>query len=331
MDETEEVKASSLANRGNFVDNYNEDDSSDMESEGSFVVGENIDCRDTVNKWLNAEIISQIQNLIKVHYTSWSKKFDEWIALPSDRVLKQWKRGRQIQVNNRIDVLHATGVWFEALVQKINGDLVFIHYVGYLPKYDECVDLKSERVAEVGTHSSGFGSAKIQKLKDQFQSKHSELIKAIQEKEQKFAKILESNRFTIYSVGIDGNCLFRAVSDQIYGVETFHQNIRRICVEYILLQKDFFEKYTMGGPNNFAKYIAKKRVSGVWGEDVEIQALSEIYDRPIDIYVYSDQPLRKFNEFRRNQALPISLSYHGQSHFNSLRKIGQDAYQTRWG
>jgi hypothetical protein len=33
---------------------------------------------------------------IRVHYTGWSQKFDEWIDKKSDRILKQWKKGKPI-------------------------------------------------------------------------------------------------------------------------------------------------------------------------------------------------------------------------------------------
>lgn len=31
----------------------------------------------------------------------------------------------------------------------------------------------------------------------------------------------------------DGNCLFRSVSDQLYGDEKYHGEIRKLCMDYI--------------------------------------------------------------------------------------------------
>ena len=39
--------------------------------------------------------------------------------------------------------------------------------------------------------------------------------------------------FKIIQVQGDGNCLFRAISLQIYGDETFHNQIRGNCANYI--------------------------------------------------------------------------------------------------
>ena len=66
-------------------------------------------------------------------------------------------------------------------------------------------------------------------------------------------------------------------------------------------------------------------MNGVWGDDVELQALSEIYERPIEIYAYRAEPMRTFHE--EDQAIggaslgprnPIRLSYHGNEHYNSI-------------
>ncbi len=44
------------------------------------------------------------------------------------------------------------------------------------------------------------------------------------------------------------------------------------------------------------QYIAKKMADGEWGDDIEIQALSEVYQKPIEIYAYSIQPMKTFHE-----------------------------------
>lgn len=64
--------------------------------------------------------------------------------------------------------------------------------------------------------------------------------------------------------------------------------------------------------------MENKKKDGVWGDDVEIQALSEIYNRPIEIYVYSCKPIRTFHESSFDGYDPIRLSYHGKSHYNSV-------------
>ena len=76
-----------------------------------------------------------------------------------------------------------------------------------------------------------------------------------------------------------------------------------------------------------------KRTNGVWGDDIELQAMSEMYNRPIQIYLNSNTAMKTFHEtnegFKRiteddNQngekrsIFPIRISYHGKAHYNSI-------------
>ena len=45
-----------------------------------------------------------------------------------------------------------------------------------------------------------------------------------------------------------------------------------------------------------SNYLSRKRQDGEWGDDVELEAMSEIYGRPIEIYAYRNVPLRTFHE-----------------------------------
>ena len=118
----------------------------------------------------------------------------------------------------------------------------------------------------------------------------------------------------------DGNCLFRAVSDQIYGTDAHHRLIRHACCDYILSERDYFVQYVEG--EDLKSYVERKRQDGVWADDLEIQALSEIYDRAIEIYAYRAEPMRTFHEERTGGGV-IRLSYHGNEHYNSVVSLDQ--------
>ncbi|CAN0528275.1 unnamed protein product, partial [Scytosiphon promiscuus] len=51
----------------------------------------------------------------------------------------------------------------------------------------------------------------------------------------------------------------------------------------------FFEPYVEGDMAAFLIYLGIKRRNAVWGDDPEVQALSEIYDRPAEIWAYDPQ------------------------------------------
>ncbi|XP_043703148.1 OVARIAN TUMOR DOMAIN-containing deubiquitinating enzyme 6-like isoform X2 [Telopea speciosissima] len=113
----------------------------------------------------------------------------------------------------------------------------------------------------------------------------------------------------------DGNCLFRAVADQVYGdTETYHL-IRQMCIDYMERERDHFSQFITEG---FTSYCKRKRRDKVHGNNVEIQALSEMYNRPIHIYSYSTEPINIFHGSYNTDSPPIHLSYHLSNHYNSL-------------
>ena len=98
-------------------------------------------------------------------------------------------------------------------------------------------------------------------------------------------------------------------------------------MKYIEVERDYFSDFIDGGKDAMDDYIYRKSADGVWGDHVEIQALSEIYDRAVEIYSYANTPMRTFNESNPEvQVLkvnkePLRLSFHGHNHYNSIMPI----------
>ncbi|PON76831.1 OTU domain-containing protein 5/Otubain-like deubiquitinase [Parasponia andersonii] len=113
----------------------------------------------------------------------------------------------------------------------------------------------------------------------------------------------------------DGNCLFRAVADQVYGDSEAYELTRQMCIDYMEQERDHFSQFITEG---FTSYCKRKRRDKVYGNNVEIQALSEMYNRPIHIYSYSTEPINIFHGNYNTDTPPIWLSYHHGNHYNSL-------------
>ncbi|KAL4283573.1 hypothetical protein GQ457_16G008140 [Hibiscus cannabinus] len=113
----------------------------------------------------------------------------------------------------------------------------------------------------------------------------------------------------------DGNCLFRAVADQVYGDSEAYDLIRQMCIDYMEGERDHFSQFITEG---FTSYCKRKRRDKVYGNNAEIQALSEMYNRPIHIYSYSIEPINIFHGSYDTDTPPIRLSYHHGNHYNSL-------------
>ncbi|XP_030503718.1 OVARIAN TUMOR DOMAIN-containing deubiquitinating enzyme 6 [Cannabis sativa] len=113
----------------------------------------------------------------------------------------------------------------------------------------------------------------------------------------------------------DGNCLFRAIADQVYGDSEAYDLARQMCIDYMERERDHFSQFITEG---FTSYCKRKRRDKVYGNNVEIQALSEMYNRPIHIYSYSTEPINIFHGSYNTDSPPIRLSYHHGNHYNSL-------------
>ena len=78
--------------------------------------------------------------------------------------------------------------------------------------------------------------------------------------------------------------------------------IRLKCMKYIQAEKDYFQNYIEGGLGGINSYVERKSNDGEWGDDIELQAIREIYNRPIEIYAYSNKPMKTFHESKRDES-----------------------------
>ncbi|KAG6678814.1 hypothetical protein I3843_14G098800 [Carya illinoinensis] len=136
------------------------------------------------------------------------------------------------------------------------------------------------------------------------------------ERERQFEiDIRRAKGFEVKRMLEDGNCLFRAVADQVYGDSETYDLTRQMCIDYMERERDHFSQFITEG---FTSYCKRKRRDKVYGNNVEIQALSEMYNRPIHIYSYSTEPINIFHGSYNTDTPPIRLSYHHGNHYNSL-------------
>ncbi|XP_050314746.1 OTU domain-containing protein 5-A [Anthonomus grandis grandis] len=138
-----------------------------------------------------------------------------------------------------------------------------------------------------------------------------------QKRDEFFYRCMSSLGWEIKQMNEDGACLFRSIADQIYGDQELHHQVRQDCMNYIVKNRDYFEPYVT---EDFDKYVARKRTWYVHGNHLEIQAMSELYNRNIEVYCYQIEPINIFNCSSRlvNSYEPIRLSYHRMCHYNSI-------------
>lgn len=93
--------------------------------------------------------------------------------------------------------------------------------------------------------------------------------------------------------------------------------MRDRCSKYIASERNYFEQFVT---EPFDDFLARMQREGEWGDDVEIEALSEIYDCRVEIYAsQSNVRMRTFHEAcNSSRPHPIRLQYEGHAHYNSL-------------
>ncbi|CAH8452838.1 unnamed protein product [Schistosoma turkestanicum] len=126
--------------------------------------------------------------------------------------------------------------------------------------------------------------------------------------------LAEKKGWKLIKVGSDGACLFRSVSHQIFGDEEKHDLVRSQVIDYMVKNKEHFSQYLT---EDFDHYISRKRDASCYGNHVEIQAIAELYNRPVEIYHGSVEPINVFHA-DYSKEFPIRLSYHGRVHYNSI-------------
>mmetsp|Transcript_9808 Transcript_9808/g.32824 ORF Transcript_9808/g.32824 Transcript_9808/m.32824 type:complete len:190 (+) Transcript_9808:687-1256(+) len=114
-----------------------------------------------------------------------------------------------------------------------------------------------------------------------------------------------------------------------------HEEVRELCMDYLVAERGHFSQFVT---QDFDEYVRRKRNDKEFGNNLEMQALSEIYNRPIEVYRGSAVPMKIFHEGYGSGSAPLRLSYHRGNHYNSVIDpkehtvgvgLGLPGYETR--
>ncbi|XP_058067757.1 OVARIAN TUMOR DOMAIN-containing deubiquitinating enzyme 12-like isoform X2 [Magnolia sinica] len=118
----------------------------------------------------------------------------------------------------------------------------------------------------------------------------------------------------------DGNCQFRALSDQFYRTTEHHKFVRQQVVNQLESHPDIYEGYV---PMAYGDYLKKISKDGEWGDHVTLQAAADSYG--VKIFV-----ITSFKDTCYIEILPniqkservICLSFWAEVHYNSIYPEG---------
>ena len=124
----------------------------------------------------------------------------------------------------------------------------------------------------------------------------------------------------------DGNCLFRAIADQICSNEHQFHAMRETLCDFVEASRDDFEPF-IEDDEPFDDYLDRMRQNGEWGGNFELAAAVQCFG--VNIVVHNFQaPRYQLTCHNPGAALEdvgggtIHLSYHDGEHYNSVRIEG---------
>ena len=127
----------------------------------------------------------------------------------------------------------------------------------------------------------------------------------------------------------DGNCLFRAISDQLYSNEHNCNNVRETLCNHIETNRNDFEPF-IEDDEPFETYLQRMRENAEWGGNFELAAAVQCFG--VTIVVHNLQaPRYQLTCHNSSSAIKdvgggtIHVSYHDGEHYNSVRIKGDQA------
>jgi hypothetical protein len=136
-------------------------------------------------------------------------------------------------------------------------------------------------------------------------------------KKEFYNKLREEKDLSIHAIAKDGNCMFAAVSHQIFGTTIKHREVRTLAAGHILSRPSYFRHFVEDG--NLEEHCAAMMKTGVWGDHLELEAISQYFKCPIEVYKDSLTPMKTYHENSKHKLnQPVRLLYSGNSHYDSL-------------
>ena len=127
----------------------------------------------------------------------------------------------------------------------------------------------------------------------------------------------------------DGNCLFRALADQLnWDTNTYYELRQNICL-YMRYNSEYFSKFVSN--QTFEEYLNEMSQDACWGDNLCIQAFADLYLAKIIIIEIVNNQIREIliePRFHRNfnNLKVIYLLFDGL-HYDSLKPINSDYLQ----
>ncbi|XP_077867727.1 OTU domain-containing protein 3-like, partial [Saccoglossus kowalevskii] len=120
-----------------------------------------------------------------------------------------------------------------------------------------------------------------------------------------------------------GNCLFRALGDQLDGHARDHLKHRQDTVQYMLDHREDFEPFVEDDVP-FARHVAMLKKPGTYAGNDVIVAFARLHE--INVIIHQlNAPLWQVNGATKASSKELHISYHNGDHYSSVRKLGDNS------
>ncbi|KAI4144462.1 MAG: hypothetical protein L6R39_004171 [Caloplaca ligustica] len=147
----------------------------------------------------------------------------------------------------------------------------------------------------------------------------------------------------------NGNCLFHALSDQLYGDQSRHKELREATIRYMRAESDYFKNFLEVHPGGgsrrnpkrknagsfstktdaggasaaevdaaFQGHLSRMAKGGTYGDNMELVAFAKTFN--VDVTIYKREfAYQVYAE--RGPARQLHIAYHEYEHYSSVRNI----------
>lgn len=124
----------------------------------------------------------------------------------------------------------------------------------------------------------------------------------------------------------DGNCQFRACSDQLYGSQEYHANVRAAAVQYMREHADDFSCFCVD-PGAFDRYLDQmlngRRGKPIWGDELTLRAICNAVGCTIHVLTSQSGGSQtswylKYTPEQQKTSKHVFLAYISPAHYNAF-------------
>lgn len=146
-----------------------------------------------------------------------------------------------------------------------------------------------------------------------------------------FSNQLQALGLKIKDILGDGNCLFRALGDQLEGDHTSHGRHRRETVRYMKEHRDDFEPFVEDNVT-FEKHLKELSQLGTYGGNDSIVAFARNNGVNVNIHQLNEPRwvISGSQYSRTGRVLELHLSYHNGDHYSSVRSVNDTDDGPAW-